>query len=79
MSWRRRIRRGVLLLPVFVAVFGARDAVAILTVVQLVSNGSRVWMNRKEVEYRVVGVFASGAVPPPLSVLSSSRQHRSQS
>ena len=35
-----------LLLPVFVAVFGARNAVAILTVAQLASNASRVWFNR---------------------------------
>lgn len=54
---------GVLLLPVFVAVFGARDAVAILTVAQLVSNASRVWFNRAEVEQRLVAVFALGAVP----------------
>ena len=52
-----------LLLPVFVAVFGARDAVAILTVAQLASNGSRVWFNRGEVDRALVGVFAVGAVP----------------
>jgi uncharacterized protein len=54
---------GVVLLPVFVAVFGARDAVAVLTVAQLASNGSRVWFNRREVDRRLVGVFALGAVP----------------
>ncbi|NUP80434.1 MAG: sulfite exporter TauE/SafE family protein [Nonomuraea sp.] len=54
---------GVLLLPVFVAVFGARDAVAVLTVAQLASNTSRVWFNRAEIERRLVGVFAVGAVP----------------
>jgi uncharacterized protein len=32
---------GVMLLPVFVTVFGSRDAVAVLTVAQLASNGSR--------------------------------------
>jgi len=37
---------GVVLLPVFVAVFGARDAVAVLTVAQLASNRSRVWSGR---------------------------------
>jgi hypothetical protein len=30
---------GVLLLPVFVAAFGTRDAIAVLTVAQLASNG----------------------------------------
>ncbi|MFJ8630963.1 sulfite exporter TauE/SafE family protein [Streptomyces sp. NPDC093568] len=54
---------GVLLLPVFLAVFGPRDAVAILTVAQLASNGSRVWFNRTEVDRRLVGIFALGAVP----------------
>ncbi|MEV6412611.1 sulfite exporter TauE/SafE family protein [Kribbella sp. NPDC051718] len=54
---------GVLLLPVFVAVFGPRDAVAVLTVAQLASNGSRVWFNRHEVDRRLVMIFAVGAVP----------------
>ncbi|MEU1520308.1 sulfite exporter TauE/SafE family protein [Streptomyces sp. NPDC005811] len=54
---------GVLLLPVFVAVLGTRDAVAVLTVAQLASNGSRVWFNRREVDRRLVGRFALGAVP----------------
>ncbi|HET6214309.1 MAG TPA: sulfite exporter TauE/SafE family protein [Micromonosporaceae bacterium] len=54
---------GTLLLPVFVAVFGTRDAVAILTVAQLASNAGRVWFNRGEVDSRLVRVFAIGAVP----------------
>ncbi|MFF4060718.1 sulfite exporter TauE/SafE family protein [Streptomyces sp. NPDC001668] len=54
---------GVLLLPVFVAVLGTRDAVAVLTVAQLAGNGSRVWFNRREVHGRLVGIFAIGAVP----------------
>lgn len=52
-----------LLLPVFVAVFGVRDAIPILTVAQLASNGSRVWFNRDEIVAPVVGWFALGAVP----------------
>jgi uncharacterized membrane protein YfcA len=51
------------LLPVFVALFGVRDAVAVLTVSQLLSNGSRVWFNREHVVRPVVGWFALGAVP----------------
>jgi len=51
------------LLPVLVVVFGPRDAVPILTVAQLIGNGSRVVLNRKEVDYRVVGWYALGAVP----------------
>jgi uncharacterized membrane protein YfcA len=53
----------VLLLPVFVAAFGTRDAVAVLTVAQLASNGSRVWFNRDELDTGLVGRFAMGAVP----------------
>ncbi len=52
-----------LLLPVFVALFGPRDAVAVLTVSQLVSNGSRAWFNREQIVRPVVGWFALGAVP----------------
>lgn len=51
------------LLPVLVVAFGVRDAVPILTVAQLVGNGSRVWFNRRELEPRVVAWFALGAVP----------------
>ncbi len=52
-----------MLLPVFVALFGVRDAVAVLTVSQLLSNGSRVWFNREHVVRPIVGSFALGAVP----------------
>lgn len=52
-----------LLLPFFVALFGPRDAVAVLTVSQLVSNGSRTWFNRGQIVRPVVGRFALGAIP----------------
>jgi uncharacterized membrane protein YfcA len=69
------------LLPVLVAAFGVREAVPILTVAQLIGNGSRVWFNRRELDWRVVVWFALGAVPlafiggmlfakAPLSVLT---------
>jgi uncharacterized membrane protein YfcA len=51
------------LLPVLVAAFGVREAIPILTVAQLIGNGSRVWFNRRELDSRVVGWFALGAVP----------------
>ena len=51
------------LLPVLAAVFGIREAIPILTVAQLIGNGSRVWFNRAELDLRVVGWFALGAVP----------------
>ena len=53
----------VILLPVFVWAFGVRDAVPILTVVQLVGNGARVVLNRRELVLPVAGWFAVGAVP----------------
>lgn len=51
------------LLPALVAIFGARDAVPILTVAQLIGNGSRVWFNRHDLVMPVVGWFALGAIP----------------
>ncbi|HEX6534014.1 MAG TPA: sulfite exporter TauE/SafE family protein [Gemmatimonadaceae bacterium] len=56
-----------LLLPALVAVFGVRDAIPILTVAQLIGNGSRVWFNRREVDLAVVGWFAVGGVPLALA------------
>src|SRR5690349_2560788 len=54
---------GVLLLPVFTVLFGLRAAVPMLTLTQLSSNGSRVWLNRGELRWPVIGWFALGAVP----------------
>ena len=51
------------LLPVLVAVFGMRESIPILTVAQLIGNGSRVWFNRHELDWHVVGWFALGGVP----------------
>jgi uncharacterized membrane protein YfcA len=54
------------LLPVLVFTFGARDAIPILTVAQLIGNGSRVWFNRRELNWPVVFWFAMGGVPMAL-------------
>jgi uncharacterized membrane protein YfcA len=54
---------GVLLLPVFTALFGLRVAVPMLTLTQLSSNAGRVWLNRTELRWRLIGWFAAGAVP----------------
>ena len=51
------------LLPILVVTFGVRDAIPILTLAQLAGNGSRVWFNRREVDWKVVGWFALGGVP----------------
>jgi uncharacterized protein len=54
---------GVLLLPVFTALFGLRVAVPMLTFTQLSSNASRVWLNGRELRWPLIGWFALGAVP----------------
>jgi uncharacterized membrane protein YfcA len=54
------------LLPVLVMVFGVRDAIPILTVAQLIGNASRVWFNRRDLDWKVVGWFALGGVPMAL-------------
>lgn len=51
------------LLPMLVFVFGVREAIPILTVAQLIGNGSRVWFNRHELDWKVVAWFALGGVP----------------
>jgi uncharacterized membrane protein YfcA len=51
------------LLPMLVLVFGVREAIPILTVAQLIGNGSRVWFNRHELDLKVVAWFALGGVP----------------
>lgn len=53
----------VIMLPVLVWVFGVRDAIPVLTVAQLLGNLSRVWLNRPELSWQVIGWFALGAVP----------------
>jgi uncharacterized membrane protein YfcA len=54
---------GVLLLPVFTVLFGLRAAVPMLTLTQLSSNGSRVWLNRRDLRWPLIGWFALGAGP----------------
>ena len=52
-----------ILLPLLVPTFGPRDAILILTIVQLVGNVSRVAFNRHELVLPVVAWFGLGAVP----------------
>jgi uncharacterized protein len=54
------------LMPMLVLVFGVREAIPILTVAQRIGNGSRVWFNRHELDWRVVAWFALGGVPMAL-------------
>jgi uncharacterized membrane protein YfcA len=58
---------GVLMLPVFTALFGLRAAVPMLTLTQLSSNGSRVWLNRCELRRSLIGWFAVGAIPSAIA------------
>jgi uncharacterized protein len=55
-----------ILLPVLVTLFGPRDAIPILAVAGLVSNGSRVALNRDEISWPIVGWFALGGIPAAL-------------
>ncbi len=55
-----------ILLPILVGVFGMREAIPILTVAQLIGNGSRVWFNRYQLAPPVVGWFALGGIPSAL-------------
>ena len=55
-----------ILLPVLVALFGPRDAIPILAVAGLVSNGSRVALNRGAISWPIVGWFALGGIPAAL-------------
>jgi hypothetical protein len=55
-----------ILLPVLVLVVGPRDAIPVLTIAQLVGNGSRVVLNRDAVSWPIVGWFALGGIPAAL-------------
>lgn len=59
----------LILLPVLTAVLGVDAAVPVLTVMQLLGNLSRVWFGRREVRWRPVLFFVTGALP--LSILGS--------
>lgn len=58
---------GVLLLPVFTIMFGLRLAVPMLTITQLFSNGARVWFNRHDLRWPLIGWFALGAIPAAIA------------
>ncbi|MGI3224595.1 sulfite exporter TauE/SafE family protein [Streptomyces sp. GTA36] len=57
---------GVLLLPVFTALFGLRVAIPVLTLAQIASNASnasRTVLNRRDLQWPLIGRFALGAIP----------------
>ena len=53
----------LLLLPVLTWSFGVRDAVPILTVVQVCTNLARVYLNRGDIDYGIAKRWSIGAVP----------------
>ncbi|MCC6178972.1 MAG: TSUP family transporter [Chloroflexi bacterium] len=76
-----RFGGAVVLLPVLVWVFGARDAVPILTVAQVVGNLSRVYFNRRELaspaaRWLAVGSFPSSVIGALLFVAAPTRPNR---
>ena len=60
---------GVVALPVLVWVFGVREAIPILSISQVLSTASRVWLHREGIDWKVVRFFVLGGLP--FSVLGS--------
>ena len=54
---------GVVALPVLVWVFGVREAIPILTLSQILSTTSRVWLHRDGIDWKVVRNFSLGGLP----------------
>lgn len=57
---------GIILLPVLVSAFGVREAVPLYTLVLFSGNLSRVGLNWRLIDLKVVGWFVLGAVPAAL-------------
>ncbi|MBY0587036.1 sulfite exporter TauE/SafE family protein [bacterium] len=53
----------VILLPILTSVVGLREAIPVLTVAQLIGNASRVWFNRRDLHYPIIGWFSLGSIP----------------
>jgi hypothetical protein len=53
----------ILLTPVLVAAIGPKETVPVLAISALLANVSRAGVWWREIEWRVVGVFATGAIP----------------
>lgn len=56
----------LLLLPVLASVVGAKGAVPVLTVAQLLGNASRAGFGWREIRWRPALIFSAGAVPASL-------------
>jgi hypothetical protein len=52
-----------MMLPGLHELVGPRDAVIALTIAQVVSNASRAWFNRREIDRAALGWYVAGAAP----------------
>lgn len=59
----------MIFLPFLVALYGVRASVPILTVAVLLGNASRVYFNRRELDWKVFLLFSLGSLP--LAILGS--------
>lgn len=59
----------MIFLPFLIALYGVRASVPILTVAVLLGNASRVYFNRRELDFKVFYRFSLGAVP--LAIIGS--------
>jgi hypothetical protein len=57
---------GVTMLPLVAWVVGVRASVPVLSLALLLGNLSRAWFSREELDWRVVGAYLVGALPPAL-------------
>jgi len=53
----------VILMPALVWVFGAKDAVPMMAIAAMLANVSRVWVWWRDVDWRIVGIYLTTAVP----------------
>jgi uncharacterized protein len=54
---------GLAMLPLVVWTVGVRASVPVLSIALLLGNCSRAWFSRRELDWRVVAAYLSGAVP----------------
>lgn len=60
---------GLTMLPLVVWTVGVRASVPLLSIALLLGNVSRAWFSRRELDWRVIGAYLTGAVP--LAVLGA--------
>jgi uncharacterized protein len=53
----------IMLLPALVIVFGPREAVPIMAVGSIMANASRVWVWRRELDWKLVATYSATGIP----------------